>query len=312
MPDSPLDASPYEVLGVAATVTTQELRRAYRHRMRETHPDHGGASSEFHAVQLAWEQVGTVEARTAYDARGFARVWVVEETEKVWAPPAPPIPKTSRPQARANGHPGGYNRERYLAEIRQWVGRFEPLENPYDPKLVRDAPREIRHLLADALAEEGTARELISLGMGFTIWHDVVATPPSGNRRVGKLDHIVLGPTGLWAIQSEDWGGPVAPKRGELVGEALGAERPVQALSLQARAFARQARVKFSALVIVVPDGASAVGVASIGTVKGIPALLIQQPRLAHAVRVGLPGVTTGGTDLFEVRTRVQSAVRYV
>ena len=104
----------------------------------------------------------------------------------------------------------------------------------------------------------------------------------------------------------------MAPKRGELVGETLGAERPVQALSLQARAFARQARVKFSALVIVVPDGASAVGVASIGTVKGIPALLIQQPRLAHAVRVGLPGVTTGGTDLFEVRTRVKSAVRYV
>ena len=121
MPDSPLDASPYEVLGVASTVTTQELRRAYRHRMRETHPDHGGASSEFHAVQLAWEQVGTVEARTAYD-RAASRGSGWSRRPRRCGRAAPPIPKTSRPQARANGHPGGYNRERYLAEIRHgWV-----------------------------------------------------------------------------------------------------------------------------------------------------------------------------------------------
>ena len=29
-------------------------------------------------------------------------------------------------------------------------------------------------------------------------------------------------------------------------------------------------------------------------------------------MRTGLPGVGTGGTDLFEVRTRVASAVQYV
>jgi hypothetical protein len=86
----------------------------------------------------------------------------------------------------------------------------------------------------------------------------------------------------------------------------------VHELVSRARAFARSARVRFSAVVIVVPDGASAEGVMPLGSVRGMPALLVQRPRLAHLVRTGLPGVGTGGTDLFEVRTRVASAVQYV
>jgi len=42
------------------------------------------------------------------------------------------------------------------------------------------------------------------------------------------------------------------------------------------------------------------------------PALLVERPRLADLVRRGIPGVGIGGTDLFEVRTRVQAAARFV
>ncbi|MFW8745281.1 DnaJ domain-containing protein, partial [Mesorhizobium japonicum] len=59
MPDSPLAASPYEVLRVPATATDDELRRAYRRRLRETHPDTGGSAREFDRVQRAWELIGT-------------------------------------------------------------------------------------------------------------------------------------------------------------------------------------------------------------------------------------------------------------
>jgi len=37
--------------------------------------------------------------------------------------------------------------------VREWAGRGVTLDDPYDPVLVRSAPRDIRHVLADALAE---------------------------------------------------------------------------------------------------------------------------------------------------------------
>jgi curved DNA-binding protein CbpA len=60
----------YEVLGVASTATEDELRRAYRRALRRTHPDTGGEAVEFHAVQAAWEVLGTPEDRARYDSVG--------------------------------------------------------------------------------------------------------------------------------------------------------------------------------------------------------------------------------------------------
>jgi hypothetical protein len=311
--ESPLSASPYEVLGVPATASEDDLRRAYRRKLRETHPDTGGAAKHFHAVQHAWELIGTPEARAAYD-RGGRRSTGGDEP-RTWAPAPPPKRPDSRPQARAYGHPGGWFRERYLELLHEWVGRGVDVPDPYDAALLRSAPREIRHLLAAAVAEEDTARALSTLGIGFTIWHDVItsAIGPDARNDRGKIDHIVLGPTGLWAMLSEDWGEPVKTKGGELIGPALEPrERPVHELSARARAFARAARVKFSALVIVVPDGASPEDVMPLGSVRGSQALLVQRPRLVDVVRTGLPGVGVGGTDLFEVRTRVASAVQFI
>lgn len=298
---SPLDASPYDVLGVPRDVDDAELRRAYRRRLRETHPDAGGSAAAFTAVQRAWEQVGTPDARADYDSgRSGPR-----DAAPAWAPAPPRERRDSRPQARSSGHPGGWNRERYLRSIREWVGLGDPIPDPYDPVLVRRAPVEIRRMLASAVVEEDTARALAALGMGFTLWHDVATD-------AGKLDHVVLGPTGLWAVQSEDFGGPVGVRRGELIGADLApGERPVHEVSRRARSIARAARVRFSAIVIAVPDG-DAEGVEEIGRVRGMPALLVEHARLVDLLRRGIPDVGVGGTDLFEVRTRLQSAVRFV
>jgi len=301
VPDSPLASSPYEVLGVPATAGDDELRRAYRRRLRETHPDAGGRADEFHAVQRAWELVGSAEARAVYDARGLRST---ASAPPAYAPAAPRRRPDSRPQARSSGHPGGWYRERYLAELREWVGRGVDVPDPYDAALVRSAPRQVKHLLAAAIAEERSARELSALGIGYSLWHDV-DTP------AGKLDHIVLGPSGLWALVSEDWGGEVRVKGSELIGEAVAGARPVHSLSQRARAFARAARVKFSAIGIVVPESDAPV-LRELGTVRGARALLIPQPQLAHVIRTGIPGIGTGGTDIFELRSRIQAAVRFV
>ena len=310
MPESPLSASPYEVLGVPSDADAATLRLAYRRALRHAHPDTGGDAIRFHAVQAAWELVGTPEARAAFD-RGIRTTAPSDAPHAPWAP-APPRPRRdSRPLARSYGHPGGLSRERYLDLIREWAGRGVRLEDPYDPALVRSAPRDIRHVLADAMAEEATARSLASLGIAYTVWHDL-ATDAAGPGLPPKLDHLVLGPTGLIAIQSEDWGGPVALKRGELVGEVLDGERPIRALAARAKAIGRAARVKPTALVVVVPDEDAAVPLEVGGTVRGAAVVLVRRSRLASAVREGIPGSPQlGGAEVMEVRSRLQATVRF-
>lgn len=304
MPDSPISATPYEVLGVPSDASNDELRSAYRRRLRETHPDTGGDAASFSAVQAAWERIGTPDERATYD-RGHLRY---ADHSFTWAPQDRARPADTRPRARSHGHPGGWRRERYLVLMREWIGRGEDLKDPYDPALVRSAPRELRHILADALAEESTARTLADLGIGYTVWHDV-----SIGRPEEKLDHVVLGPRGLFAMLSEDYGSPIRVKKAEIVTPDHPNERPMHDLGQRAKVIARAARVKFSALVIVVPNDELAEDLVVLGSIRGATTAVVRESRLPGLMRDGIPGAReVGGTELFDVRTRLQSAIRFV
>ena len=303
MPESPMSASPYEVLGVAVTASEDDLRKAFRRALRATHPDTGGDPKRFAAVQLAWERVGTPQKRAAYDAGHGAHL----DQETFTAQAAPPR-QDSRPKARSHGHPGGWRREHFLDQMREWVGRGVTIADPYDPALVRTAPREIRRTLADALAEEATARSLSTLGIGYTIWHDVATTGPDQ-----KIDHLVLGPTGLFAMLSEDFGGAVRARKGDLIGESLDGERPMHDLASRAKVLSRELRVRFTALVIVVPDDALDEPLIELGRARGAATAVVRQSTLGMLLRQGIPGVEPiGGNELFDVRTRLSSGVRFV
>jgi hypothetical protein len=314
--DSPLSASAYDVLAVAPGVDDETLRRAYRLRLRQTHPDTGGDAATFVQVQRAWELVGTPEARAAYDrghgfgdsvAPSFGPGAAAAPGTPTWRPPA--ASADTRPRARSFGQPGGWRRERYLTLMREWIGRGVALDNPYDPALVRTAPRELRRLLADALAEEATARIVADLGMGYTVWHDVAADPREPD---AKLDHIVLGPSGLYAVLSEDFGGPVRTRRGDLIGETVTGS-PVGALVARARAVARAARVKFSGAIVVLPDDDVSAAIDELGKVRGLPVAVVTRSALSTVLRRGLTGAREiGGNELFDVRTRLQQTVRFV
>jgi len=306
--DSPLSASAYDVLGVDPVTDEESLRKAYRLRLRQTHPDTGGDAAVFIQVQRAWELVGTADARAAYDrGHGFGEAPASEWSG--WR--TPPRPADTRPKAKSFGQPGGWRRERYLTLIREWVGRGVLIEDPYDPALVRSAPRELRRMLADALAEEATARLVSDLGIGYTVWHDVAA-PVRGGTGDDKLDHIVLSPSGLYAVLSEDFGGPVGVRRGELTGDAVPGT-PVADLLGRVRLIARAAGVRFGGVIVVLPDEDLVQAVTDLGRARGIPVVLVARGALANVLRQGVPGARSiGGNEIFDIRTRLQQAVRFV
>ncbi|WP_166983127.1 J domain-containing protein [Paramicrobacterium fandaimingii] len=327
MTESPLDESAYDVLGVDRSASDAELRRAYRRQARQTHPDLGGSAARFNAVQLAWERVGTPEARAEYDKRSSARPASAADTDDadhVWSTGrTQSTQRDSRPKARMYGHPGGRARDRFTTLMREWVGRGTEPVDIYDEALIRRAPSEIRHALADALAEEATARALGELGMGYTVWHGVATDRGSDKWVVDadaaasdtrKIDHVVLGPSGLFAVQSEDWGAPAKVRRGDLISEGLAkGEKPVHALATRAKAVARAARVSFTALVIVLPDDTLDDAITALGRTRGIASFAVQRSVVGHFLRVGVPDAARpAGTDMFEVRTRLQNSIRMV
>ncbi|MGP6169888.1 J domain-containing protein [Microbacterium sp. A204] len=309
--DSPLSSSAYEVLGVDPTATAEEIKRAFRLRLRQTHPDAGGDAAAFIQVQRAWELIGTPEGRASYDrGHGFATASATGTTAQNWSGWQAPAPRTdTRPKARAYGHPGGWRRERYLTLIREWAGHGVEVPDPYDPALVRSAPREVRHLLADALAEEATASTISDLGMGFTVWHDVATSTDPAD----KLDHVILSPSGLYGVMSEDFAEVVRFRRGEIIGGSVDGRAPIATLLARMRVIARAAKVRFGGAIIVLPDDDLDQAVVALGKVRGTPVVVVRRSALSMVLRQGVPGARDiGGNELFDVRTRLQQTIRFV
>ncbi|PXA77438.1 hypothetical protein DCC24_03770 [Auritidibacter sp. NML100628] len=69
--DFPNSPNPYEVLGVCADASQDEIKAGYRKAQRQAHPDLGGDPAQFDLVTRAWELIGTAEARAEFhrDAR---------------------------------------------------------------------------------------------------------------------------------------------------------------------------------------------------------------------------------------------------
>jgi curved DNA-binding protein CbpA len=54
--------SPFEILGIDSDADAEEIENAYRRRVKEAHPDHGGSAREFQLVYAAYR-----ELRSGYD-----------------------------------------------------------------------------------------------------------------------------------------------------------------------------------------------------------------------------------------------------
>lgn len=67
----------YDVLGVAADASEAELKRAYRTRVKEVHPDSGEAGDPelFRAVRQAYETLSDPQRRRSYDRNRASVSW---------------------------------------------------------------------------------------------------------------------------------------------------------------------------------------------------------------------------------------------
>ncbi len=294
--DGPLAASAYELLGVAATASDDDLRRAYRLRLRQTHPDTGGDAATFVRVQRAWELIGTSDARAAYDrGRDGSR----------WAPSSTPTATGTRPRGRSYGVAGAWRRQRFRELLREHLGHDATDAQAYDPAVVRSAPWEVRRMLADALAAEETAAAIDELGIGFTAWHDVVTGDDD------TLDHVVLSPSGLYALVSEDFGDTVRFRQGEVIGAAVHGSTPVADMLARIRVIAKAARVRFGGAILILPDEDLAELVTPLGSIRGMPVVVVRRSAVRAVLRSGVPGARVlGGNEAFDVRTRLAQTVR--
>jgi curved DNA-binding protein CbpA len=320
----------YEVLGVASTATEDELRRAYRRALRRTHPDTGGEAVEFHAVQAAWEVLGTPEDRARYDRTAAAFPTAGSAAGSPHAPWATWSSPTSgrasngrsgrgpfRGSASAGatyGHAGLWWRKQYVAGVSEWAKQMGLVTvDPYDPRLAPTLPGNVRQCLIAATTEEATAKALADVGSAFTIWHDV-STEVAGGNPDEKLDHVVLGPTGLFALLSEDRGGEVFVRGGDVSGDGFGRrERPIRTLTSRANFFSENMGVRFTAVIMVVPDNSGITGPTEVSRLRGLSAVLVRRSDLAPFLRLGLPGTLPVSPEtVTAARDHLRRAIQFV
>eukprot|EP01031_Cornospumella_fuschlensis_P032460 gene32460-39248_t len=64
------DTTYYDILGVSATASDQEIKVAYRSKAKKMHPDKGGDTEKFKQLQEAYETLRDANKREVYDRYG--------------------------------------------------------------------------------------------------------------------------------------------------------------------------------------------------------------------------------------------------
>ena len=62
-----MQIDPYKILGVPPNASLLDIKYAYRELVKKHHPDHGGDEQKILSINAAWEVLGDIEKRQAYD-----------------------------------------------------------------------------------------------------------------------------------------------------------------------------------------------------------------------------------------------------
>ncbi len=64
--------NPYHILGVDKSASAADIKKAYRNKAKQHHPDKGGDEAEFKKVNQAYEILGDAQKKSQYDQFGAA------------------------------------------------------------------------------------------------------------------------------------------------------------------------------------------------------------------------------------------------
>jgi curved DNA-binding protein CbpA len=136
------DADPYAVLGVPRGAGEAEIHAAYRAAVRRTHPDAGGSSAAFEAVQQAYEVLRQRPRRAAGDATATHRQ----------ARPGPAAPHTaSMADLLAESQRLEDEARRLAGMAARQSGKDEPTESV--GAVLRDAGAQLRDAADEGMRE---------------------------------------------------------------------------------------------------------------------------------------------------------------
>jgi hypothetical protein len=98
------------------------------------------------------------------------------------------------------------------------------------------AERGLSLYIKGARGEERVASELSRMPDAFEVFHGV---PLTGQRKggAGDIDHVVIGPTGVFVVETKNWSGAIRVQGGRIM---LGAIKPSRSPAEQARKSGRQ------------------------------------------------------------------------
>ncbi len=100
----------------------------------------------------------------------------------------------------------------------------------------------LESFLKGARGEEWVARTLAFLPATYRVYHGL-RMPPSGMRKGTDYDHVVIGPTGLFLIETKNWSGRISIRDGMILYNGEIPDRPpLEQVKTAAQALRRELR----------------------------------------------------------------------
>ena len=81
---------------------------------------------------------------------------------------------------------------------------------------LRFSQRQLADFIKGARGEEGVARILGLLPAAYDVFHGLAITPERGTP-TGDLDHVIVGPNGVFLVETKNWAGPITVSDGRIL-----------------------------------------------------------------------------------------------